>query len=61
MAGTDVQVWASSPPLSPPNEMMAEPPAAFSEFTCVVKAPTGSPLSSHSGVQPDCGIRKASV
>jgi hypothetical protein len=57
----EVHVWAISPPLSPPNEMMAVPPAALSEFTCEVKAPTASPLSSHSGVQPDCGIRKASV
>jgi hypothetical protein len=56
-----VQVWASSLPLSPPNEMIAVPPAVFSEFTCDVKAPAGSPLSSHSGVQPDCGIRNGSV
>ena len=40
---------------------MTLPPAALSELICEVNAPTESPPSSHSGVQPDCGIRKASV
>jgi hypothetical protein len=56
-----VQVWATSPPAAPPKEMMTLPPADLSEFICEVKAPTGSPPYSHCWVQPDCGIRKASV
>ena len=56
-----MQVCATSPPLSPPNEMMTFPPADCSEPICEVNAPTASPPSSHSMEQPEAGVRKASV
>ena len=40
---------------------MTLPPEACMALICEAKAPTPLPPSSHSGVQPDCGVRKASV
>ncbi len=58
---TDVQVWASSPPASPPKEMITLPPADLMALIWLLNAPTESPPSSHCAVQPDLGVRNASV
>lgn len=58
---TAVHFWAGSPPSAPPKEMTTLPPEDLNELIYEVKAPSESPPSSHSGVQPDFGIRKASV
>jgi hypothetical protein len=58
---TLVQVMASSPPASPPNEMMTLPPASCSCLTLEVNVLRAWLPFSHIGVQPLLGVRNASV